>query len=83
MTLTRRSGEAVPFGATVSINHEQDNSQANIVGDRGQAFLSGLPEEGELQVTWGADTNASCHATSRLDPTKNLNGIVTANAVCQ
>lgn len=83
MTLTRRSGEAVPFGATVSVNHEQDNSQANIVGDRGQAFLSGLPEEGELQVTWGADASASCHATYRLDPTKNLNGIVTANAVCQ
>ncbi|MDI5754394.1 hypothetical protein MJL79_28580, partial [Salmonella enterica subsp. enterica serovar Montevideo] len=42
-------------------------------------FLSGLPEEGLLLVNWGS---ASCRADYRLDISKNMNGIVMANAVC-
>ncbi|WP_176264880.1 FimD/PapC C-terminal domain-containing protein, partial [Salmonella enterica] len=53
---------------------------ASIVGDKGQVFLSGLPEEGLLLVNWGS---ASCRADYHLDISKNMNGIVMANAVCQ
>ncbi|ELG0976691.1 hypothetical protein AAF129_001575 [Salmonella enterica] len=53
---------------------------SSIVGDKGQVFLSGLPEEGLLLVNWGS---ASCRADYRLDISKNMNGIVMANAVCQ
>ncbi|POP41999.1 fimbrial assembly protein [Superficieibacter electus] len=74
-----RNGAVVPFGATVSVDG-QTESQANIVADKGQVFLSGLPEEGHLLVSWGT---ASCRADYRLDISKNLNGIVLANAACR
>lgn len=79
LTLTRSNGEPVPFGATASVD-EQDANLASIVGDKGQVFLSGLPEEGLLLVNWGS---ASCRADYHLDISKNMNGIVMANAVCQ
>ncbi|EAN4328029.1 fimbria/pilus outer membrane usher protein [Salmonella enterica subsp. enterica serovar Oslo] len=79
LTLTRSNGEPVPFGATASVDG-QDANLASIVGDKGQVFLSGLPEEGLLLVNWGS---ASCRADYHLDISKNMNGIVMANAVCQ
>lgn len=79
LTLTRSNGEPVPFGATASVDG-QDANLASIVGDKGQVFLSGLPEEGLLLVNWGS---ASCRTDYRLDISKNMNGIVMANAVCQ
>lgn len=81
MTLTYNGGVA-PFGATVSISGQAD-SQANIVGDKGLAFLSGLPEDGELVVRWGNDAASQCRAVYHLDINKNMNGIVMANAICQ
>ncbi len=80
--LTRGNGEVIPFGATVSIS-EQDDGQANIVGDKGQVFLSGLEEEGNLLVKWGSSADDSCHATYHLDASNQMNGIVIAQALCQ
>ncbi|VUT09886.1 fimbria/pilus outer membrane usher protein [Klebsiella spallanzanii] len=82
MTLTRPNGTPVPFGATASIN-ESNDGLANIVGDSGLVFLSGLPEEGKLTVKWGDQPNEACHASYRLDPKKNMNGIVTSSARCR
>jgi len=82
ITLLRANASAVPFGATVSVT-QQNESLANIVADKGQVFLSGLPEEGVLVVRWGNRANETCRASYHLDPQKNLNGIVTSQARCQ
>ncbi|EPJ3204333.1 fimbrial outer membrane usher protein [Salmonella enterica subsp. enterica serovar Derby] len=82
ITLLRANASAVPFGATVSLT-QQNESLANIVADKGQVFLSGLPEEGVLVVRWGNRANETCRASYHLDPQKNLNGIVTSQARCQ
>ena len=82
ITLLRANASAVPFGATVSLT-QQNESLANIVADKGQVFLSGLPEEGVLVVRWGNRANETCRASYHLDPQKNLNGIVTSQAQCQ
>ncbi|MDA8511060.1 fimbrial outer membrane usher protein [Citrobacter sp. Igbk 14] len=82
ITLLRANASAVPFGATVSLT-QQNESLANIVADKGQVFLSGLPEEGVLVVRWGNSANETCRASYHLDPQKNLNGIVTSQAQCQ
>lgn len=82
ITLLRANAIAVPFGATVSVT-QQNESLANIVADKGQVFLSGLPEEGVLVVRWGNRANETCRASYHLDPQKNLNGIVTSQARCQ
>lgn len=82
ITLLRANASAVPFGATVSLT-QQNESLANIVANKGQVFLSGLPEEGVLVVRWGNRANETCRASYHLDPQKNLNGIVTSQARCQ
>lgn len=82
ITLLRADASTVPFGATVSLT-QQNESLANIVADKGQVFLSGLPEEGVLVVRWGNRANETCRASYHLDPQKNLNGIVTSQAQCQ
>lgn len=82
ITLLRANASAVPFGATVSLT-QQNESLDNIVADKGQVFLSGLPEEGVLVVRWGNRANETCRASYHLDPQKNLNGIVTSQARCQ
>ncbi|MBP1133082.1 outer membrane usher protein [Serratia sp. PL17] len=67
MTLQQRSGTPVPFGAIAAVNHE-DKSDENtgIVGDAGQVYLSGLPEQGSLQVKWGQDASRQCRVTYNL-----------------
>ncbi|MEO3989995.1 fimbria/pilus outer membrane usher protein [Pseudocitrobacter cyperus] len=82
LTLTRANGDYVPFGATASVSKQQDES-ASIVGDKGQLFISGLQENGELWVTWGNSADKACHVAYQLDPSKNNNGIVTGSAICQ
>lgn len=48
-------GQDVPFASSI----EEQNSQTNsMVGENGQAFLAGLPEQGRVIVKWGnADTD--------------------------
>ena len=67
MTLNKSEG-AVPFGATVSlVDHsggQEDN--AGIVSDMGQVYLTGLPEEGVLLVSWGKSADKQCHVDFNL-----------------
>lgn len=49
----------IPFGASVV---EQKTGVSGIVGDNGQVYLSGLPQEGQLLVQWGSDANSKCVA---------------------
>lgn len=64
MTLMQGS-RAVPFGATVSI--DGDNSEnTGIVGDDGQVYLSGVPQNGRLTAKWGNGGTQQCHANFSL-----------------
>lgn len=63
----RLNESAVPFGTIVTV--EAGNSQENhtgIVGDAGQVYLSGLPEQGALTAKWGKEPNQQCRATFNL-----------------
>ena len=50
MMMMRPSGKPVPFGTTVSL---LDATSAGIVGEDGEAYLSGLPAKGSLKAQWG------------------------------
>jgi outer membrane usher protein len=63
LTLTQ-AGKPVPFGATVSV--DGDSTNASFVGDSGQAFLTGLQEQGELWVKWGRSAQQQCHVVYHL-----------------
>jgi outer membrane usher protein len=59
--MTLRQGEhVVPFGATVSL--DSDDTNTGIVGDEGQVYLSGIPENGSLSAKWGKAESQQCHA---------------------
>lgn len=67
MTLTR-SESVVPFGAIASLigNAAAAEDNAGIVGDRGQVYLTGLPEKGELLVSWGKSADKQCRVNFNL-----------------
>ncbi|QUY47827.1 fimbrial biogenesis outer membrane usher protein [Serratia plymuthica] len=77
MTLLTRSGNPVPFGATVGAAHN-----ASIVGDGGQVYLAGMPESGQLQVKWGHDATQRCQVSYQLANQPESGGIRLVNGQC-
>lgn len=82
MNLKRADGNAVPFGATATLNDESKPT-SSIVGEEGQLYISGMPEEGELQVSWGKEQAQQCRVPFQLPEKKDNSGIVMVNAVCE
>lgn len=70
MTLKRDTG-VVPFGATASLAGQPTGEEnSSIVGDAGQVYMSGLPEQGTLQVSWGDGADHRCRVAFDLKDTK-------------
>ncbi|MBN5204549.1 fimbrial biogenesis outer membrane usher protein [Serratia marcescens] len=62
LTLTL-GGRALPFGTVVTLAGD-GGQNSGIVGDAGQVWMSGLPEQGALMAAWG---QRHCEATFNLD----------------
>ncbi|HAT1515441.1 TPA: fimbrial biogenesis outer membrane usher protein [Morganella morganii] len=61
VTLKQKNQQPVPFGAIVSLMNAPKNEDiSGIVGDMGQVYLAGLPEDGELLVKWGNNAARQC-----------------------
>lgn len=71
LTLTRKNG-AIPFGATASLSG--DDSNMGIVGEDGQVYLSGVPQNAKVFVKWGNGVNQRCEANLTLNPLAFTNG---------
>ncbi|MEG6304333.1 fimbria/pilus outer membrane usher protein [Enterobacter ludwigii] len=78
MTLTH-NGKPLPFGATVTT---EDKDSEFIVGNDGQTYLSGLPKQGHLAVTWGQDASEHCEADYALTDETEKTNILNAAAQC-
>ncbi|HEX4502924.1 MAG TPA: fimbria/pilus outer membrane usher protein [Scandinavium sp.] len=80
------SGQAVPFGATVTLDSKDDMTEENasIVGEEGQVYLSGVPEKGSLTAKWGDGGTQQCRANFELPPVRENNkvGIEQLNLIC-
>jgi outer membrane usher protein len=74
------NGQFVPFGATASLKGADGSSV--IVGDRGQAYLTGLDAKGTVFVSWGADSDRQCRAPYVLSPQPSAGGITEINVNC-
>lgn len=83
MTMLRQGGAPVPFGAIVT-NPSQKTDQGFIVGDGGQVYLTGLAEQGTLDVKWGSESNQQCQVKYTLtkQPSDNT-GVQTINGQCR
>lgn len=82
MSFKQANGNAVPFGATAALIDESKPA-SSIVGEEGQLYISGMPEEGELQVSWGNEQAQRCRVPFRLPENKDNAAIVMVNAVCE
>ncbi|WP_370975008.1 fimbria/pilus outer membrane usher protein [Enterobacter roggenkampii] len=78
MTLTQK-GKPLPFGATVTT---EDKDSEFIVGNDGQTYLSGLPQQGHLYVSWGQGADEHCVADYALTDEKEKTSIINAAAQC-
>lgn len=67
MTLNK-NGSLVPFGATASLLDPSATQEDNvgIVGDRGQIYLTGLPEKGVILISWGISADKQCRVNFDL-----------------
>lgn len=81
MTLTRSNGEAVPFGAVVSVDGADSNSA--IVGDSGQVYLSGMADKGSAVAKWGRSVNEQCRISWRFAETVPASGVTETQTLCQ
>lgn len=72
-----RGNQPVPFGAVV---RETQSGVTSMVGDDGQAYLSGLPLTGELLVQWGNGASSQCRASYNL-PEKSLQQAITMKEI--
>lgn len=66
MTLKQET-KYVPFGAIATLVSDDGAETINsIVGDSGQVYLTGLPENGKLLVKWGEDAAQQCQVNFDL-----------------
>lgn len=62
----RYQNKPVPFGAIAALQGERNSAQGAIVGEGGQVYLTGMPEEGTLLVKWGNGPHTKCEVTFHL-----------------
>ena len=79
--LVRENGESVPFGSIVSISNGSVDKSSNFVSDNGQVWMSGLPNEGVLNVQWGDDNKRNCIAPFKFS--KNIIDDFRLTLVCK
>ncbi|HHR5860527.1 TPA: fimbria/pilus outer membrane usher protein [Providencia alcalifaciens] len=78
MTILRADGSPVPYGALAVL--EADNVGAGVVGERGQVYLTGLPEQGQLIVKWA---QGQCQVRYTLPANKDAMGMYTMRQTCR
>lgn len=79
----------LPFGASVRLRKAEDEQGAvpgGMVADGGQVYLSGIPQEGTLDVAWNADNiSRKCALHFHLTDTvqQGQSPVKTVSGVCQ
>ncbi|MEQ5149854.1 fimbria/pilus outer membrane usher protein [Providencia stuartii] len=73
-----KNGKVVPFGTLVTVDNRLGIN--GIVGEQGNLYLSGIPEEGLLQIKL---KNEVCSVKYQLPPKKNNDIYYQLSAICQ
>lgn len=87
--LTRAAGGSIPFGAVVSLKQGKVQKDApsgehtGIVGDNGEAYVSGLPARGTLLVSWSDGSDGRCTADYQLPPGVDEKRLTQVTATCR
>ncbi|ECG5958019.1 fimbrial biogenesis outer membrane usher protein [Salmonella enterica] len=75
------SGKPVPFGAMATADLDS-GTVTGIVGDNGELYLSGMPEEGKFSLNWGNGHAARCVVNYHFAQPEGAE-LVQAGVVCQ
>ncbi|EPN1649289.1 fimbria/pilus outer membrane usher protein [Cronobacter dublinensis] len=82
LTLRRTNGEPVPFGALVTLDGV--DGYESIVDEGGVAYLTGVKENGVVQVKWGNRADQRCQASLTLPDAPSAQGdLLPLTAVCR
>nr|WP_272928490.1 fimbria/pilus outer membrane usher protein [Cronobacter dublinensis] len=82
LTLRRTNGEPVPFGALVTLDGV--DGYESIVDEGGVAYLTGVKENGVVQVKWGNRADQRCQASVALPEAPSVQGdLLTLAATCR
>ncbi|EOC0263986.1 fimbria/pilus outer membrane usher protein [Cronobacter dublinensis] len=82
LTLRRTNGEPVPFGALVTLDGV--DGYESIVDEGGVAYLTGVKENGVVQVKWGNRADQHCQASVALPNAPSVQGdLLTLAATCR
>ncbi|EOX7394072.1 fimbria/pilus outer membrane usher protein [Enterobacter quasiroggenkampii] len=79
--LRQKDGKPLPFGAMATADLPT-GSVTGIVGEYGELYLSGMPEEGTFVLKWGADNASACSVHYRFTKPEGVE-LVQTTAVCQ
>ncbi|ROW64134.1 hypothetical protein C3E80_03490 [Cronobacter malonaticus] len=82
LTLRQANGEPVPFGALVTLGGIE--GYESIVDEGGVVYLSGVKENGMVQVKWGNQTDQRCQAFVAIpEAAPDKGDLLPLTAVCQ
>lgn len=82
LTLRQANGEPVPFGALVTLGGIE--GYESIVDEGGVVYLSGVKENGMVQVKWGNQTDQRCQASVVIpEAAPDKGDLLPLTAVCQ
>ncbi|MDI7383013.1 fimbria/pilus outer membrane usher protein [Cronobacter dublinensis] len=82
VTLRRANGEPVPFGALVTLDGV--DGYESIVDEGGMAYLTGVKENGVVQVKWGNRAHQRCQAAVTLpNPQPAQGDLLPLTAACR
>lgn len=70
----------VPFGASIQ---EANSENSSIVGEDGQAYLSGMPLSGVLKAQWGSGDGDKCEAKYQINQSDAPELIYNLRTVCR
>lgn len=76
-----KDGKSIPFGAVVLIDNSESNT--GIVDENGIVYLSGLSDEGVLNVKWGSLASQKCEAKFALPQVNKSLSLHKLTAVCK
>lgn len=82
MMLDKPSGEAIPFGAIVTLLNSE-NANSFIVGDNGQVYMTGMPDSGVLAVKWGNDAHQNCRVEFNVTQQQSTNSVLESHGRCE
>ncbi|MDC9597263.1 fimbria/pilus outer membrane usher protein [Xenorhabdus anantnagensis] len=78
-------GKPIPFGAIATLNEENTSrsftANQSIVGNGGEVYFGGIPEQGQLSVQWGSRQFEQCKTHFTLP--KNEAAVISIHENCQ